>query len=130
MINVSRKMEEKILEYKIIDDRKPAFYSNDKNAGLVLYSRETKWIWPWKITDIALNAAISLPNDTFGLITTMSNDKGIKVISDAITANWVGTAFVKAHRIGLLPRKIKEGTEIAKLTVVPYSECHLVNLDS
>lgn len=123
VLNVGR-----ILEYEVVNKEFPTFYHNQGDAGYDIYTSKTKWVWPFKITKIPVNVKIALPNNTFGLVTVRSCmcDKGIDVLNGIIDEPYRGVPHVATHRIGILPRRIKAGSRIAQLVIIPYVECHLV----
>jgi dUTP pyrophosphatase len=53
-------------------------------------------------------------------------DKGVNVLNGIIDEPYRGIPHVAAHKIGILPRRIKAGSRIAQMVIVPYIECHLI----
>lgn len=117
-----------ILEYEPISESIPAFFHNDKDAGYDLYTAESKWVWPFKVVKIPVSIKVCLPDDTFGFITCRSSmyEKGINVINGIVDESYRGIPHVAVHKIGIFPKKIKAGTRIAQMIIIPYIEPMIV----
>lgn len=122
----------RILEYQQINPEIEAFFHRKKDAGYDLYTLETKWIWPFKITKIPVNIRVALPDNTFGLVTIRScmYDKGVSILNGIIDEPYRGIPHIAAHKIGFLPRKIKAGSRIGQMVILPYVECMPVPNDN
>lgn len=94
------------------------------DAGYDLYATEDKWIFPFVITKIPCNCKVELPDGHFGLVTSRSGMslRGNITIPGIIDSTYRGQISAIVTRIGLLPRKIKRGTRVSQLIVIPYRE--------
>ncbi len=117
-----------ILEYEPDNEYSECFYHRKNDCGYDIYTAKTKWVWPFRVTKIPVNFKCALPENTFGLITLRSSmyDKGIHVLNGAIDETYRGHPHIAAHRIGLLPKRIKAGSRIAQMIIIPYVEVMLV----
>ena len=94
------------------------------NAGYDLYSTKTIWIFPFMIRKIPLNLKVELKERTMGFVTSRSGEtlKGNIVIPGIIDPNYRGQLSALVTRVGLLPRRIKKGTRIAQMLIIPFKE--------
>lgn len=118
---------DKILEYEPVNDEE-CFFHRRGDAGYDLYTLKTKWVWPWKVTKIPVNVKIALPSNTFGLVTLRScmYDKGINILNGTIDETYRDTPHIAAHRIGFLPKRVKAGSRIGQMIMIPYVEALLL----
>lgn len=125
-----------ILEYKMRDFNYPPFTYNQHSAGYDLYTIKSKWIWPFKVTKIPINTIMVLPDNTFGMITqrAVAADMGLEVLGGIVNElDWMSTCFhpspfINVKRIGLLPKKLKAGSSIAQVIIIPRLECKLLEV--
>ena len=108
--------------YKVIDKLINPFLTKPGDAGLDMYSTEDTWIFPFIPRKVKLNIAIELPEQTFGLMTSRSGFslKGNFVIPGIIDETFRGQVSATMVRFNILPKKIKKGTRVAQLIIIPY----------
>lgn len=115
-----------ILEIESLDNSTPSFscFKYEK-MGYCLYALKNTWVFPFKRTKVKLNIKmLTLPDRTIGLISG-NNNPGYDVITKkAICKN----DFIKINVISnrLLPFKIKKGSEIAILSIIPIKQCYAI----
>jgi dUTP pyrophosphatase len=119
---------DRVLEYEPVNEGEECFFHRPGDAGYDLYTLKTKWIWPWKVTKIPVNVKIALPTNTFGLITLRScmYDKGVNILNGIIDEIYRDKPHIAAHRIGFLPMKIKAGSRIGQMVIIPYVEACMI----
>ncbi len=111
-----------VVNYNTVDESLDAFKHKDGDAGYDMYSTKSMWIFPFIPRKVPVNLRAELPQKHFGLMTSRSGEssKGNVVIPGIIDSNYRGQMAAIMFRIGLLPRRIKKGTRIAQLIIVPY----------
>lgn len=112
------------------------------DAGLDLYSRETKVIWPLEIDYEVENVIqrgvtlrlpggasfdtgvhIELPHGYFGKIESKSGlnvKNGVVSCGGVIDEGYTGSIVVKLYNFGASPYTVHKGDKIAKLVIMPY----------
>lgn len=122
-----------ILEYLERDKNLPAIYLSHSKTEYDLFTLKTKWVWPFKITKIPVNLRMMTPDNTIGIIMGKDSaaDMGLEIHSGIIhELTPFGFAFqelhINVHKIGILPRRIKAGSSIAQIIIIPYVQCNLV----
>jgi len=110
--------------YAVVDEQIPAFKHKLGDAGYDMYATEDKWIFPFVPRKVPVNFKAEIPHFHFGLMTSRSGEslKGNVVVPGIIDFNYRGQMAAIMFRISLLPRKLKKGTRIAQLIIIPYKE--------
>lgn len=106
------------------DSKVPVFKHKFGDAGYDLYAVEDKWIWPFSVTKIKTNIKMEIPPGYLGWVTSRSGQTeiGNYTLAGIIDSGYRGIVHIMMSRIGLLPRKIKKGTRVAQLIIIPYME--------
>lgn len=122
----------KIMKVKSMTKELPIFATRKGDAGYDLYTTETVWLWPFHVNTVKLNIKCQLPSNTFGFITSRSGlgSKGIVVVNGIIDEIYRGYFHASIYKIGLLPKRIKKGTKIAQMIIVPYVDPYIEEVDS
>lgn len=106
----------------------PSISKTDADRGFIcLHALEDTWIFPWKYRNVMLNIdKIYLPERHIGIISSVYS----KIYPDLIE---VKTQIVQMKRFpngikirngyGFLPYKIRAGTAVAVLHMIPVFEC-------
>lgn len=94
------------------------------DAGYDLYVSQDTWLWPLIPRKVPLDFSIEIPRLYFGLLTSRSgtSSKGVFVIPGIIDSTYRGRLSAITVRLGFWPKKIKKGTRISQLIVLPYAE--------
>lgn len=110
--------------YQVIDKSIGVFKHKFGDAGYDLYTTKDMWVWPFKVIKIPLNCKIEIPDGTFGLITSRSGMSlaGLFTIPGIVDCIYRGQVSAIMFRFGLFPKKVKKGTRLCQLIVVPYKE--------
>lgn len=106
-----------------------AMYKHSKgDAGFDLYSTKDTWIFPFRTTKVELNIRCKIPEGYFGLVTSRSGEslKGNFVVPGIIDSNYIGIISAIVTRIGLFPKKIKKGTRIAQMILIPFNDPNIL----
>lgn len=116
-----------ILEYRALGETGPVDFIK---TGLVLSITEPVWLFPFKKKRVPVNIKPVIPNKTIGLITPseyIDNDLEVYVkIIDETFDCLDNPLMVTVRSTRLLPRKIKQKTKIALLTIIPYVELQYI----
>jgi dUTP pyrophosphatase len=98
------------------------------NAGYDMFVTKDTWIFPFLNRKVPVNLKAELPMYHFGFMTSRSGEslKGNVVTPGIIDSNYRGQMNAIMHRVGLLPRRLKKGTRIAQLIVLPYRELNWI----
>jgi len=107
--------------------------AHDTDAGLDLYSRETKVITPGedgKVFDTGVH--IELPRGCFGKIESKSGlnvNHGIVSCGGVIDEGYSGSIAVKLYNLGVEPYTVVKGDKIAQLVITLYAKPELELVD-
>lgn len=110
------------INYSKVDTNLPAFKPSkydEGDAGIDLYARESKWVFPFMVRKIPLNICLEIPKGYFARICGRSGQtsKGTIVWAGTVDASYRGE--VSAMVSGLLPKKVRRGERIAQLIIIP-----------
>lgn len=99
-------------------------YSND--VGLDLYTYDNVWLWPFMTTDLPTGWRVKVPDGSVGLILPRSSTfkrMHMFVHNGVVDPSYTGPLSVLVRSMSLWPRRIKRGTRLAQLVIVPYFRC-------
>ena len=120
------KNKDNILEYQVDSNYHTMVYVKQE---IYLASAINKWIFPGKIYTIRTCTRISLPENSIAVLTRCPwVRKKIQVVPQIIVND--GFIDIQVQNIGFLPTTIIEEELLASLTIVPRTECHIVELKS
>lgn len=112
--------------------------AHETDAGLDLYSRETKVIWPMESrftiengielhlgggTSFDTGVHIELPHGYFGKIESKSGlnvKHSVVSCGGVIDEGYTGSIVVKLYNFGTSPYTVHKGDKIAQLVIMPY----------
>lgn len=127
---ITKSSQDFILEYKPLNDKIDSLSVDRGNCGYKLYTEKDKWVFPWKTVKIPINAKLWLPGRALGLlIPEESTYNKFEIFTKTIPA-CCSEPFVAVKSSGILPRKIKAGTCIAEMIILPYIECYTLVSDT
>lgn len=117
--------------YSRVDKEMPGFKTGVGDAGYDMYATKDTWIFPMFPKKVELNFKAEIPESDFGLVTSRSGMslKGNVVIPGIVDSNYRGQISAIMFRVGFLPRKLKAGTRVAQMLVVPHSKLAWVERD-
>lgn len=120
-----RKEKESIICYNSVDEELPTFLNKEGDAGYDLYITKDTYIFPFVPKKVPLNLRAEIPMNFFGMVTGRSGESlfGNVVIPGIIDPNYRGQMSAIMFRVGLLPKKLKRGTRVAQLLIIPYANC-------
>ena len=98
------------------------------NQEMYLASEIDKWVFPGKICSIPTGVRIvGMPDNSAILITPCPwlHAKKWTIIPQVLVGN--GYVFIGVLNTGILPIKISKEQLLASVTVVPRTECHVIN---
>lgn len=112
--------------FETINNKIGTFLHKHGDAGYDLYTTEDRWVFPFRVVKIPLNCKVEIPEDHFGLITSRSGMSvlGLFTIPGIIDSIYRGQCNAIMFRVGLFPKKIKAGTRVCQIIIVPYREMH------
>ena len=130
MVEISDDNSSKELGMYRFDKEYRGLYKHDiDDAGYDIYVEEDTWLWIGTVKKLKANVAIQLPSDKpcFGLVTSRSglSLKGVFVIPGIIDIGYKGQISCITAHLNFFPRRIKKGTRIGQLLIVPLVRTHL-----
>jgi len=92
------------------------------DAGYDVFALEDRWIFPFFIRKVPVNAIIEIPRGYYGRVVGRSGEtmNGNVVIEGTIDAGYRGIFNALMVRFGLLPRRIRKGDKIAQIIITPF----------
>lgn len=112
----------KISIKRLFLDAKAPEYVHDGDAGLNLFSRETKTITPGERVLLSTGIAFEIPEGYVGLVwdrSGLSNKQGLKLLGGVIDAGYRGEVFVGLVNLGQEPYAVKAGDKVAQMLIQP-----------
>lgn len=107
-------------------------YDLPGDAGLGLYSIETKTLRPGERHSFATGVAIEIPEGHVGLIwdrSGLSHNHGLKTLGGVIDSNFRGEWKVGIINLSLEPYTIQAGHKIAQFIIQPIPTIHIEEVE-
>ena len=102
------------------------------DAGMDLFCRKSKIVWPWGHAVFDTGVHIELPAGYWGKIESKSGlntKRNIVSCGGTIDEGYTGSIKVKLYNLGWKPYRFKAGDKIAQLVITPYIAPELVWAD-
>lgn len=122
----------KIRIKRLFPDAKAPEYIHEGDAGLNLFSRETKDIAPGERVMLSTGIAFEIPDGYVGLVwdrSGLSNKQGLKLLGGVIDAGYRGEVFVGLVNLGRELYTVKAGDKVAQMLIQPIMRCQLEEVD-
>jgi dUTP pyrophosphatase len=123
------KMQVKLLH----PDAKVPVYAHETDAGMDLFSLETRTIAPRERVQVKTGIAVAIPDGYVGLIwdkSGLSHKHGLKVLGGVVDAAYRGEILVGLVNLGDISHTIKKGDKITQMLVQKVEHPELVVVDS
>ena len=109
--------------------------AHSTDAGLDLYSRETKTLHPLFENAVTFDTGvhIELPHGYYGKIESKSGlnvNHSVVSCGGVIDEGYTGSITVKLYNLGKEPYTVKNGDKIAQLVIMPYATPELELVDT
>lgn len=126
------KQDMEMLKANYVDESIPYCLHKNGDAGYDMYCTEDTWIFPFRCKLVPLNFKCEIPEGNYGLVTSRSGESlnGNVVIPGIIDSPYRGQIKAIMTRIGFLPKKIKKGTRIAQMIIMPFKEYNIEIFDN
>lgn len=116
-----------------MDDRRIAIHASHPHAiypvrafpgdaGVDLHVIRDVWLWPFVVRDLPTGWRIKIPNDYVGLVLPRSSTfkrLHVYVHHGVLDSSYTGELSVLVRNLSPWPRRIRFGTRLAQLIVVP-----------
>lgn len=85
------------------------------------------WVFPWKDTQLPINVnTMSVSDNVCGIATTCAFCEDRLNVYPRIVTSLFDVSFLRARGKGILPKRVKAGTMVARIVFVKQIECQLV----
>ena len=128
MTILQNKQKDYILEVKSLNENDPSCLRYQRDlAGYLLCTAKNQWVFPFKKTRIKLNIeSILLPDNTVGIINNIYFSTSCFEVINNVVTSITDFSYIDIRSRKLFPFKIKKGTNIAMLYIIPTIECYIV----
>lgn len=97
--------------------------AHETDAGLDLYCRKSRLVWPWSHVTFDTGVHIELPHGCWGKIESKSGlnvKRNIVSCGGTIDEGYTGSIKVKLYNLGWKFYWFRKGDKIAQLVITPY----------
>lgn len=118
----------RLSEYGVMVQPDPSIPCLEKldpqDAGYDVFAAEDKWIFPFMVRRVPVNAIVELPLGHYGRVVGRSGEslRGNFVIEGTIDCGYRGVFNALMTRFSFFPRRVRKGDKIAQIIVTPYVE--------
>lgn len=108
-------------------------YAHPGDAGLDLYSQETKILKPNEISAVSLGFALEIPHGYVARILDRSGlalKEGLHCLAGVVDAGYRGEYKAIIINLSKKPYKIEKGERIAQMLIQPVEICEIIEVRS
>lgn len=108
------------------------FYAKPGDAGLDLYSLETRTLEPHECHPFKTGLALEIPPGHVGLVWDRSGNafrKGLTILGGVIDSGYRGEILMITLNTSREPVEIKKGDRIAQLLIQPVIQAEIIEVD-